>query len=485
MSMKQTIPLIILLIMVGTVIIGMAGVYIVNIDTEKKIEATINIYNIGSTISDLYIQILKAEKAKNKSNSNDIYRDPNYINYYIAPIRKTINMIDGKNMPKKFSKNIDIIKQLSINYAGSISITQINEEVQKIVSASISNTTTEIESIVKNMNIQKDELIKNQIDAFNFSKKINQLLIIGIMGLIIITSIIAGKKLYNEILRQEKHYENIMKLQKEKLNLSAHINAQEQLAKDIQTGLLPTIEELKNEKFNISAMMKPAEFAGGDYYDVIIKNNIQWFVICDVTGHGLSSAIVMIMLKYATNMAINLSSDASPLDILYIINEFIHPIKNRLSFKGEDAKDIIKKQATFLIFKVYPDDHIDYAGNHPNALIYREKTKKVEKCNTHNQFLLVGKLPSDLYQKQIDASPIYHTTINKGDRIVLYTDGITESKKEVNGKTVFVDETGLSKLIEENANNNIDQVVNNIIESIKSEGFTTDDDITLLIAERK
>ncbi len=45
--------------------------------------------------------------------------------------------------------------------------------------------------------------------------------------------------------------------------------------------------------------MKPADEVGGDYYDVLQSNGRVVFGIGDVTGHGLESSMLMLMVQMA------------------------------------------------------------------------------------------------------------------------------------------------------------------------------------------
>ncbi|MCP4610029.1 MAG: response regulator, partial [Planctomycetes bacterium] len=70
-----------------------------------------------------------------------------------------------------------------------------------------------------------------------------------------------------------------------------------ELAKKIQTVLLP--EEPKISGYEIAAHMEPADEVGGDYYDVINFEGKDWLVIGDVSGHGVPSGLVMMMVQTA------------------------------------------------------------------------------------------------------------------------------------------------------------------------------------------
>ena len=66
------------------------------------------------------------------------------------------------------------------------------------------------------------------------------------------------------------------------------------LAKKIQTTLIPENPAL--EDYEISTCLIPASEVGGDYYDVINGDN-DWIVIGDVSGHGVSAGLIMMMVQ--------------------------------------------------------------------------------------------------------------------------------------------------------------------------------------------
>ena len=70
-----------------------------------------------------------------------------------------------------------------------------------------------------------------------------------------------------------------------------------ELAKKIQTVLLPRAPAISG--LEIAAYMRPADEVGGDYYDVINAQGIDWLVIGDVSGHGVPAGLIMMMVQTA------------------------------------------------------------------------------------------------------------------------------------------------------------------------------------------
>jgi sigma-B regulation protein RsbU (phosphoserine phosphatase) len=86
------------------------------------------------------------------------------------------------------------------------------------------------------------------------------------------------------------------RLSAENLRLGAELD----VARQIQQMVLPRPEELQKIKgLEIVGFMQPAEEIGGDYYDVLHYNDRTLLAIGDVTGHGLESGVLMLMVQMA------------------------------------------------------------------------------------------------------------------------------------------------------------------------------------------
>ncbi|HEY9122118.1 MAG TPA: GAF domain-containing SpoIIE family protein phosphatase [Brevefilum sp.] len=71
------------------------------------------------------------------------------------------------------------------------------------------------------------------------------------------------------------------------------LDKQLQMAKDVQTHLLPMSDPVI-PGYDISGICIPAEKIGGDYYDYLyLQGGKLGIVVADVSGHGISSALVM------------------------------------------------------------------------------------------------------------------------------------------------------------------------------------------------
>jgi PAS domain S-box-containing protein len=79
----------------------------------------------------------------------------------------------------------------------------------------------------------------------------------------------------------------------------------------------------KVEGLSFAAHYQPAQRLGGDFYDVIRKDNKLIFYLSDVSGHGLDGAMLSVFVKHTIKgyLAFSPPGSISPANILQYINE--------------------------------------------------------------------------------------------------------------------------------------------------------------------
>jgi sigma-B regulation protein RsbU (phosphoserine phosphatase) len=234
--------------------------------------------------------------------------------------------------------------------------------------------------------------------------------------------------------------ENI-RLQKESLRQEA-IRKELELASRIQRMLIPENSTLPQNKYiHFTAFYHPHFSVGGDYYDCITLNKNEFgFCIADVSGKGISAAIIM--SNFQANLRA-LFSDEIPLDQLVTI------LNNRVmnSAKGE-------KFITLFIGKYsVTRQELQYinAGHNP-PLLYEEGKKKLS---------MLGK--GCVGMGMLDKIPVIEIGVVKMQeptKMFCYTDGLVE----------LLDESGIefgTEKIEKHVTNAnpIHVNINDIIES--------------------
>ncbi|MBF0395718.1 MAG: SpoIIE family protein phosphatase [Desulfobacterales bacterium] len=234
-----------------------------------------------------------------------------------------------------------------------------------------------------------------------------------------------------------------------------------ELAKKIQTVLLPIAPKISG--YDISVSMETADEVGGDYYDVITTDNYHWIAIGDVSGHGVSSGLVMMMVQTSIHTVLNNNPNLSASELLEIVNKTIYGNIARL---GES------KYVTITVMLLTKNGDFFFAGLHQDILLFRDNTLQVETIETSGIWL-------GIYPDIKGMLPVNRISILKGDCMVLYTDGLTEAK--LKGGEMFGHKR-LIEIIEQYGNKTAGIIHKKIIEALIP--YDKNDDVTLLIIKR-
>ena len=116
--------------------------------------------------------------------------------------------------------------------------------------------------------------------------------------------------------------------------------------------------------------MEPADEVGGDYYDVLQSGTRTKIGIGDVTGHGLESGVLMLMVQSVAR-ALQEQGEDDPKNFLNVLNRAIYKNVERT----ESGKHLT------LAFVDYEDDRVTLSGQHEEVLIIR-KDGCVERIDT-------------------------------------------------------------------------------------------------------
>lgn len=187
-----------------------------------------------------------------------------------------------------------------------------------------------------------------------------------------------------------------------------------EFTRKLQQMVLPRAEELAQIKpLDIAGFMEPAAEVGGDYYDVLQHEGRIKIGIGDVTGHGLESGVLMLMVQTAVRTLLS-SQITDPKDFLNILN---HALYHNLQRIQSD------KNLTLLLLD-YDNGKLRFSGQH-EEILYINQFGKVERIDTFHLGFMVGMEP-DIAQFVAQ----YEMNLTQGEGIVLYTDGITEAMNE-------------------------------------------------------
>nr|WP_174826260.1 SpoIIE family protein phosphatase [Rhizobium ruizarguesonis] len=186
------------------------------------------------------------------------------------------------------------------------------------------------------------------------------------------------------------------------------------VAERIQLMVLPLHQELEEfQALEIAAYMRPAEEVGGDYYDVLKSGNRLKIGIGDVTGHGLESGVLMLMVQSVAR-ALQEAGNTDAVKFLTDLNSAL--FKNIVRTK-------IDKHLT-LAFLDYDGKEMILSGQHEEVVVVRANGK-IERIDTMDLGIPIG--------LEADISAFIKTreiAFEKGDLILLHTDGVTEAEND-------------------------------------------------------
>jgi phosphoserine phosphatase RsbU/P len=179
-------------------------------------------------------------------------------------------------------------------------------------------------------------------------------------------------------------------------------------AERIQSALLKiTVPHVGGLDIGVHA--EPARLVGGDYIDVFSKRDHLLFGLGDASGKSLGAAINALMLRYLLRGLMQVLGHEELAAIVRHTNDVVL----------EDFHDT-DYFITLLVGTLHSDSgtfKIVNAGHEP-PLILRESATDVEVMETHGLVLGVDRAPD--YR-------ISQTVLGVGDRVVMYTDGLTEA----------------------------------------------------------
>src|SRR5205085_1973627 len=136
------------------------------------------------------------------------------------------------------------------------------------------------------------------------------------------------------------------------------------------------------EGVELSACMTTATEVGGDYYDVLPIDGGCWVGIGDVSGHGVTSGLIMLMVQSAVAGLVARDPNASPSEAVNIVNRVLFEnIRHRL------LKDDF---VTFSLLRV-SQRRIVFAGCHEEFIVMRGRDKRIDLVSTPGTWL--GVLP--------------------------------------------------------------------------------------------
>ena len=251
-------------------------------------------------------------------------------------------------------------------------------------------------------------------------------------------------------------------------NENVRLGAELDIARHIQMMVLPKAAELSGiQKIEIAGYMAPADEVGGDYYDVLHESGRVKVGIGDVTGHGLESGVLMLMVQSVARALQEQGSDDPKLFL---------EVLNRAIYKNIERTNSDKHLT--LAFLDYHEEKVTLSGQHEDVLFIRGDGA-MERIETGDLGFPVG-LESDI-------SAFVSTRelpFESGDIIILHTDGVTEAESP-SGELFGFDR--LCTSAHDHRSGSADEIVRGIIADLMVHIGTQKihDDITLVVMRHR
>ncbi|MBA3705622.1 MAG: tetratricopeptide repeat protein [Bacteroidetes bacterium] len=275
--------------------------------------------------------------------------------------------------------------------------------------------------------IQKDaEIIKQQAESEKQQTQRNAFIIGFGLVLVLAFFIFRGyrqKKEANAML--ETKNEAISKQNKEIEKKNTVITDSIEYAKNIQSSILPTEEELKKHFQNYFILYKPKDIVSGDFYWINEQENNLLFAVADCTGHGVPGAFMSLMGHNLLREIVSRKNNFNPSEILDELNLKV------LKTLKQDSKNTSAKYGMdiALISMDKKRNRIEFAGAHNPLYIIRNKECIQLKAEARS----IGSFPREDKKGFMNQS----FQLQKGDMLYLFSDGYTDQKGGPDGKKLF------------------------------------------------
>jgi sigma-B regulation protein RsbU (phosphoserine phosphatase) len=219
----------------------------------------------------------------------------------------------------------------------------------------------------------------------------------------------------------------------------------------------------KIDGWDMTGVSFPCREIGGDYYDFIHRKRDSHLIVAvgDVSGKGTGAALLMSSLHAAVRA--QSQTRASISEVMAEINQYI--------FENSPSNKFL----TLFYGELDPDTGtLVYSNGGHNAPIFVRRGGEVERLDKGG--LPIGMMQGVVYQ---EASVAF----DRGDVLVIYSDGITES---INEREEEFDEERLIEVVKDNLGRSASGVRDRIDEALSRFVGTTApvDDMTLMIIKR-
>ena len=266
---------------------------------------------------------------------------------------------------------------------------------------------------------------------------------------------------FTDISEQKRAENELREANKQLETRQREIEAELVLASRVQQSLAP--KNLHWGGISVEAYYQPVRTIGGDF-GLVIPDGEDYLnlMVCDVSGHGVSSALVANRIYTETMSQLGQSIGLAPM--LRHLNHFvIHDIGSSVFFFTLAAARI-NRSARSLEF---------IGAGHPPGIVIRQGQPPIL---LESRSLVLGFLEDAVIGEATIEIPI-----QTGDRLMLYTDGLTDN---FNSQNEMLGVDGLAEIVNETSRLALPEMKQRILDRVTQyrEGPATDD-ISLVLLE--
>ncbi len=239
---------------------------------------------------------------------------------------------------------------------------------------------------------------------------------------------------------------------------------QRQIASQVHRSLLP--RPIRHSRLNVDVRYLPIEAVGGDYCQVRFPDPSSCYVtMCDAAWHGIGPSLLA--ARVSSEVRHFIMDCLSPSEIVRSLNDFIleyfRETQLLLSFI---AAQIDLNKGT-----------ITYSGaRHPAILHLRPGKGLVEPLSSQNMVIGVDR-------ECLADQPEDTRSLASGDRLVFYTDGITET---TNSRRCKLGEEGLARIASYALSVDLFNMADKVFDQVSKFRFGPPrDDMTLIALEMR
>ena len=234
------------------------------------------------------------------------------------------------------------------------------------------------------------------------------------------------------------------------------------LARDVQMSTLP--EEMPAVRdYDFATGFVPADFTGGDLYDLVEINGEVFILVGDATGHGIAPALSATQMQAMFRVAFRVGAS---LDQAYI------HVNNQMVEDLQDNKFL----TAFIGFLNHEQHTLRYHSAGQGPLVHYRAA--ANQCDFHPPTSFpVGVMEID------EVAPPREILLNQGDIFAVISDGVFEFE---NAAGEQFGERRLAELIQSFAGDSMEALKEAIIDALAgfAEGAAQLDDITIVLMRR-